>query len=64
MVAESVIWQAPEKCRGCVWCCPWNGKGYGCAHPTVKGLLEGVVKCGGEHHKEWQPWVMPKIEEI
>lgn len=61
---ESVIWQAPEKCRTCVWFCPWNGQGYGCAHETVSGLLGGVVRCGGEHYKQWQPWVMPNIEEI
>jgi hypothetical protein len=29
----------------------------------VNGLLGGVVRCGGEYHKEWQPWVMPNIEE-
>lgn len=49
---ERVTWQAPAMCRKCVWMCPWNGEGYGCAHPDVNGLLGGVVRCGGRLFKE------------
>ena len=45
---ERVTWQAPAMCRKC----PWNGEGYGCAHPDVNGLLGGVVRCGGRWFKE------------
>ena len=32
----------PEPCVTCVWCCPWNGQGWGCAHKSVKKLLKGI----------------------
>ncbi len=57
-------WQAPELCRKCVWFCPWNGQGYGCAHDTVNGLLGGVVRCEEKHFQQWEPWVMPKIKDL
>lgn len=57
-------WQAPELCQSCIWFCPWNGQGYGCAHKEVHGLLGGVVRCGGTHYKQWQQWVMPNNQEI
>jgi len=49
----------PEVCARCVFCCPWNGEGWGCAHDSVNGLLEGVVKCRGQYFLQFQPWTHP-----
>lgn len=53
---EELAWAEPDACQNCVFFCPWNGRGWGCSHPTVNGLLEGVCRCRGEHFKQIRPW--------
>jgi len=55
----------PVPCDSCVFCCPWNGQGWGCAHKSVKGLLRGTVACGGQHYKKAGAFVWPpKVTEV
>lgn len=45
-------WSKPDVCARCVFLCPWNGEGYGCSHPEIRGLLEGIVRCQGRYFIE------------
>jgi hypothetical protein len=60
---ESVIWQAPENAAPACGVARGMVRATAARADTVNGLLGGVVRCGGKYHKEWQPWVMPNIEE-
>ena len=51
--------ERPDTCSRCVFCCPWNGQGWGCAHDSVFGLLHGVCQCKGKYFLQYQPFRWP-----
>lgn len=53
---EELAWSEPDTCQNCVFFCPWNGRGWGCSHDSVHGLLGGVCKCEGKHFKAARPF--------
>ena len=47
-------------CERCIFGCPWNGKGWGCSHPSYQGLIVGKSPpCAGAEFRQTQPWHWP-----
>ena len=54
--------ERPEVCKNCVFCCPWNGEGWGCGHATVNGLLDNICRCDGKHFVQFKPFKMARVD--
>jgi hypothetical protein len=61
-VLEELAWVENDICQNCVWFCPWNGRGWGCAHPEINMILRGDCRCDTAYFKQARPWAIDGTE--